>query len=172
MLITIKTHHVKVTKALKAHAEKKLQKLERFFDNIQEIVVDLDVEGVANENEQQTSRATIWASGTIIRATESSSDMYASIDVLMDKLEVQLKKHKEKLRNHKRGNIHHSTTQKNQRVVTSKGEERFIPKPMGVEDAVNILQSENLSFLMFRNLKERVCTVYPLGNNEIGLIES
>lgn len=174
MKIVIKTHHVSITKALKEYAETKIQKLDRFFDNIQEIVIDLDVSRTASESEQQMASATVHASGTIIRAEETSASLYSSIDILIDKLESQLKKHKEKLREHKRdasirkfqvGSIEKT-------VLTPKSDARYVAKPMDPEDAVAILEKEHLSFLAFRDMHERVCVIYPLGEGQFGLIET
>jgi len=96
MKITVKAHHATITKALREYAEKKIERLTRFFDQIQEIVIDLQIANVANENETHIASATVFASGTQLRAEESTKSMYASIDGLLDKLEVQLKKYKAK----------------------------------------------------------------------------
>ncbi len=173
MKMIIKAHSISITKALKAHAESKLQRLERFFDAIQEIVVDLDISGSSKDSEQHVASATIFASGTIIRAEEASSSMYASIDVLIDKLESQLKKHKEKLRDHKRSSVPRSSDTPSSKVVLSNATEpRYVAKPMDPEDAILILEKDNLSFLAFRDLHERVCVIYPLGGDQFGLIET
>ena len=56
MQITVRTHHVSITQALKEYVEKKMSKLERFFSNIQEIQIELDVVGTSAENERQVAR--------------------------------------------------------------------------------------------------------------------
>ena len=68
MKFNVKAHHVEITEALKEYAQKKMDKLERFFENIQEIVLDLNISDNSDENQRQIASATIFASGTIIRA--------------------------------------------------------------------------------------------------------
>ena len=62
------------------------------------IQVDLDIEPVANEEDRQIASATVFVPGSAIIAKESSKDLYASIDGMIDKLQRQLKKYKDKLR--------------------------------------------------------------------------
>lgn len=177
MNITVKAHQVEVTDALKGYAKKKVEKLEKFFDHIQSISVSLDVLHVSNDNETQVAAATILASGTIIRGKESSNDMYASIDLLYDKLEAQLVKYKEKLRDHKKQSTKTQLPEKKSTKVSkdySESVERhYVPKPIDPEDAVALLEDRKLDFIVFRNIKhEQVCVVYPLGSGEYGLIEA
>ncbi len=171
MNIIIKAKHVSVTTALKEYAEEKLSKLDKFFDHIQEIVIDLDVQAASKPTEQHTASATIHASGTRIHAEDTSKSMYASIDGLLDKLEVQLKKHKEKVRDHHRSDKDIESTRQ---VTTNKtSKERFIPKPMEIEEAGRICSEEHLNFLVFRNIEnERVCVIHPVKPGEFELIET
>ena len=147
------------------------------FDQIQEICIDLSIENSSNEAETQIATATVLASGAKIRGKETSANMYASIDILYDKLLIQLKRHKEKMRIKKRGfsaikqilplslDVEPPTKEKEPR--------RYVPKPMDTEDAAPILEDENLDFLVFRNLKERICVIYSdQDNTAYGLIET
>ena len=175
MNVIIRSHHVEITKALKEYAEKKMVKLEHFFDHIQKITVNLNVESSSAEEDRQVASAIINSSGAVITAKEASASMYSSIDMLLDKLAIQLKKYKEKLKNHKGRLPVYSAKSKinaDKRSVLDQHYERYIPKPMGPEDAAQILQDEKLSFLVFRNLKERVCVIYPSENGQYGIIET
>lgn len=97
MQINITGQQMDVTPALRDYIESKLQRLERHFDQITNIHVILSV-----EKERQKAEATISvARGELFADTEQES-MYAAIDNLMDKLDRQLKKHKEKLTDHHR----------------------------------------------------------------------
>lgn len=98
MQISITGHHIDVTQALKAYIENKFERLERHFDNMTNIHVILTV-----EKERQKAEATIHVSGGNLFADAQQDDMYAAIDSLVDKLDRQLKKHKEKHSNHHRG---------------------------------------------------------------------
>ena len=92
MNITVKTHHVDITDALKAYAEKKLAKVDKFFENIQDINIELNIEERSVPEKRQIAKGTLHASGITIRAEEAAIDMYASIDLLFEKVSVQLKK--------------------------------------------------------------------------------
>jgi putative sigma-54 modulation protein len=98
MQITITGQHIDITQALRAYIESKFARLERHFDNMTNIHVVLNV-----EKERQMAEATIHVSRGKLFANVEHSDMYAAIDGLVDKLDRQLKKHKEKLTDHHRG---------------------------------------------------------------------
>lgn len=178
MIITVKTHKLEHKESVKEYAEKKIEKLSRFFDHIQEIVIDLDVKQTAKEEDQHHASATIHASGTIIHADEQSSSLYASIDVLIDKLESQLKKHKEKLRDEHKRNVSHKHIKVSNTLTQfedrkPKKEPRFVKKPMTPEEAALIVEDERIPFLVFRNIEnESINVIYPQQNNEYGLIET
>ena len=93
MEFQITGHNIEVTPALRETVEKKLKKLEQLFDRINSIQVVLKVEKV-----QQIAEATLQLNGAEIHASAEDDDMYAALDLLLDKLSRKLKKHKEKLR--------------------------------------------------------------------------
>ena len=177
MNVIVRSHHVRITEALKEYAKKKINKLEQFFGHIQQISVNLQINSSSASLDQQEASAMILCSGAVIKATQISEDMYSSIDLLYDKLAIQLKKYKEKIKKHK-GNLPSNSyveapaSNKKDVKTVSKGVERYIPKPMGAEDAAEILSSEKLNFLVFRNLKEKICVIYRSDNDEFGLIET
>ena len=92
MQITITGHQLDVTEALREYINNKFAKLERHFDKITSIRVTLSVEKV-----KQKIDATLLIAGGEIIANAEHEDMYAAIDLLVDKLDRQLIKHKEKL---------------------------------------------------------------------------
>lgn len=95
MQITISGHHVEVTPALRDYVLAKFDRLQRHFDQITNTDVTLIVEKLV-----QKAEATVHVSGADIFANAESEDMYAAIDLLADKLDRQLIKHKEKNRRH------------------------------------------------------------------------
>jgi len=107
MQINITGHHVDITPALHAYVEEKLERLERHFDNITNAHVILEI-----EKDRQKAEATIHVSKGQVYADAEDANMYAAIDSLADKLDRQIKKHKEKLKDHHRGEGH-----KNQEAV-------------------------------------------------------
>lgn len=91
MQVTISGHHIDVTTALRDFINSKLEKLERHFDQITSIKVILSI-----EKQRQMADATIHIAGADVVANAAHDDMYAAIDLLTDKLDRQLIKHKEK----------------------------------------------------------------------------
>lgn len=97
MHIILSGHHVDITDALRNYVNDKMGRLERHFDNVTELHVVLSVEKL-----QQKAEATVLLSGNKLHADAIDADMYAAIDALVDKLDRQVKKHKEKLTDHHR----------------------------------------------------------------------
>lgn len=97
MQINLSGHHIDVTQALKDYVTSKFERLERHFDNVTNADVVLTVEKLA-----QKAEATVGYSGARLFADASHEDMYAAIDSLADKLDRQIRKHKEKRTDHHR----------------------------------------------------------------------
>ncbi|WP_369602569.1 ribosome-associated translation inhibitor RaiA [Hahella sp. SMD15-11] len=97
MQINISGHHLDLTDALKSYVNEKMERLERHFDQIIGIDVTLSV-----EKERQKAEANVRIRGNDLHAEAEDNDMYAAIDLLVDKLDRQLVKRKEKTvdRNH------------------------------------------------------------------------
>lgn len=98
MQINLTGHHMEITDSLRNYVNEKMGKLERHFDKVSNTHVILSV-----EKDTHKAEATVHMSGNDIFAEASENDMYASIDGLVDKLDRQVKKFKEKLKNH----LHH-----------------------------------------------------------------
>lgn len=98
MQLNITGHHVDVTDSMHDYVVNKLEKIERHFDNVTNVHVILSV-----EKQRQKAEATIHISGGNLFAESEHEDMYTAIDALSDKLDRQIKKHKEKLTDHHRG---------------------------------------------------------------------
>ena len=98
MQINVAGHHVDLTPALEEYVLNKLSRLERHVDGITKGDVILTV-----EKSSQKAEANIHISGADIHASADSADMYAAIDALVDKLDRQLIKHKEKKVNRHHG---------------------------------------------------------------------
>lgn len=95
MQINLTGHHIEITEPLREYVDHKFAKLERHFDHITNVHVILNVEKLI-----QKAEATVHLSGGEVFATSEHSDMYAAIDGLIDKLDRQVIKHKEKLKQH------------------------------------------------------------------------
>ena len=98
MQINITGHHVELTDAIRDYVNSKFEKLERHFDHITNVQVTLTV-----QNQRQEAEATVFISGGELFAKTESDVLYAAIDSLIDKLDRQIIKHKEKMQNRKQG---------------------------------------------------------------------
>jgi len=95
MQLSVTGHHIDVTPALRNYVGTKLRKLERHFEDMTDIHCILTVEKLIHRAE-----ATVHVNGGTIHADSAEADMYAAIDALVDKLDRQVKKHKEKITDH------------------------------------------------------------------------
>lgn len=95
MHLTVTGHHVEITDSLRAYVEKKLERIVRHFDQVIDVHCILTVEKLSHRAE-----ATLHVTGNSIHADATESSMYASIDLLADKLDRLVKKHKEKRTDH------------------------------------------------------------------------
>ena len=99
MQLSVSGHHIEVTDALRSYVDTKFERLERHYDHITNVHVVLGVEKLVHKAE-----ATVHISGAEIFADAGADDLYAAIDALVDKLDRQVVKHKEKLvERHHRG---------------------------------------------------------------------
>lgn len=100
MQINLTGHHVDITEALRGYVENKFERLERHFDHVINMHVILSVEKL-----RQRAEATIYVNGANLFAESVHEDMYAAIDGLIDKLDRQVIRHKEKKNNHRGGSL-------------------------------------------------------------------
>ena len=96
MQLNLSGHHLDITSSIRQHTSDKLTKIKHHFDNIINVNMILEV-----QKDLQKAEATIHVSGTDLFAKAESNDMYASIDKLINKLDSQIIKHKEKLHSHR-----------------------------------------------------------------------
>ncbi|MBR9727621.1 ribosome hibernation promoting factor [Shewanella intestini] len=95
MQINLTGHHIDITDSLRDFVNSKFSKLERHFDQINNVQVILNV-----DKQQHIAEAKISLNGSEVFATSQNNDMYTAIDSLMNKLDRQVIKHKEKLTKH------------------------------------------------------------------------
>jgi putative sigma-54 modulation protein len=178
MQVNITFRHLDSTEALKSHARDKVEHIQRYVDRPSEAHVVLYV-----ENLEHHADINLKAGPFLLRGRAKSPDMYASIDAAADKIERQLKKHKEKLKSHKaveRTNGHRAVDVRHQvfeperlpsdRVVKSSS---FQAKPMTLDEAVMQLELLDSNFFVFQNAKDHaINVVYRREDGNLGLIEA
>jgi putative sigma-54 modulation protein len=98
MQVNLTGHHVDITDSMRTYVDEKIAKLERHFDHVTNVHVILSVEKLNRKAE-----ATVHIAGADVFADSVHEDMYAAIDGLIDKLDRQVLRHKEKVKSH-RGN--------------------------------------------------------------------
>ena len=176
MEIIVKGIHLKVTTAIHDHAVKKLEKCEKFFNNIQKILVELEVLKIKNKDSAQVCKVTVYASGAIIRANESDPDMYVAIDRVVDKVEKQLRKHHDKLKNRKSGKKLSTVLQEKLGGVfgssnSIKKEKYRMDKPMDPMEALLQIRAAKQPFYIFQNkITKEVNVIYKRENGTFGLL--
>ncbi|WP_028551015.1 ribosome hibernation-promoting factor, HPF/YfiA family [Paenibacillus sp. UNC451MF] len=177
MKFNIRGERIEVTEALREYVEKKLSRLERYFEAppITEVHVTLSVvKGL------QAVEVTIPLTGVMLRAEDKSNDMYASIDQVIDKLERQIRKHKTKVNRKIRqeGGIRdilrvdspaQYEDEDDYELVRTK---QFMLKPMDIDEAILQMNMVGHSFFVFANSNtEQVNVVYKRNDGKYGLIE-
>lgn len=175
MKITVRGKNFELTNSLKNYVEDKVGKIEKYFnDAFIEAQVGLEV-----EKDRHIVEVTIMVDGLLLRGEESSGDMYASIDGVIEKLERQVRKHKtrigRKIREKKKEfnlqfvNGVSDTEEEEPRIVRTK---RFAIKPMPVEEAIMQMDLIGHDFFVFQNADtDEVNVVYKRKNGQYGLIE-
>jgi putative sigma-54 modulation protein len=185
MKYNIRGQRMEVTEALREYSEKKLSRLERYFEVPPESEVNVTLSVTKG---QQAVEVTIPLPGALLRAEEKREDMYASIDFVVDKLERQIRKHKTKINRNFRqpgsaralfkedpSNGHGvSTIERDEEddleLVRTK---RFNMKPMDVEEAILQMNLVGHNFYVFANTSTKdVSVVYRRNDGKYGLIES
>ncbi len=178
MQVNITFRHLEPTEALKSHARDKVEHIQKYIDRPSEAHVVLYV-----ENLEHKADINLKAGQFLLRGRAKSNDMYASIDAAAERIERQLKKHKEKLKNHKvveRANGHRAVAVTHEvfdaakapsdRVVKSS---KFQAKPMSLDEAVLQLDLLNSQFFVFQNPKDHsINIVYRRDDGKVGLIEA
>jgi putative sigma-54 modulation protein len=171
MNVLVRGRNVEVTNALKEYVEKRVGKLSKFLDDVNEATVIMTVEGDSHKVE-----VTVPYNGVILRGEEATGDMYSSIDLITDKLEKQIEKYKGKLARRRSSNgqkaavdVRAQDESDGPKVVKTK---RFAIKPMPVDEAVMQMNLLGHSFFVFSNAEtEQVNVVYKRKDGNYGLIE-
>ena len=172
MNLVISGKNIDITEGLRSAVEEKIGKLERYFTDTTEVHVTL-----STEKERQKIEVTIPMKGNMVRAEETSKDMYVSIDLVEEVIERQLRKYKNKFIDKDQTAAQFSKDfieeeaydEEEIQIIRSK---RFAMKPMDAEEACVQMELLGHNFFVFRNSEtEEVNVVYKRKGNTYGLIE-
>ena len=100
MNLTISGHHLEVTPALRTYVESKLDRITRHFDQVVDVKVLLSIENQTEKERRQKAECNIHDKGSDMFAECAHQDMYAAVDELVDKLDRQVVRHKDRLQSH------------------------------------------------------------------------
>jgi len=177
MQISTTFRHTEPSEALKRYAEEKLERIKKYIEEPITAQVFLTVEKI-----RHAADITIVAKGITIKASEETNDMYAALDAVVDKIERQLRRYKERIKAHKPASeaaertvlksivTAESIEQSNEPVVIRS--KTFSIKPMAVEEAVMQMDLLHKDFLVFTNaVNERINVIYRRRDGNYGLIE-
>ena len=173
MRFIISGKNIEVTEGIRSAVENKLSKLDKFFVEDTEIFVTLSV-----ERNRQKIEVTIPMKGQVVRAEQDSTDMYISIDLVVDIIERQIRRYKTKLMNQKLSGTEfkkeffesdEDIQDEDIKIIRSK---KFAIKPMDVEEACVQMELIGHTFFVFRNADTfEVNVVYKRKDGTFGLIE-
>ena len=187
MRITMTGRHMEMTDALRAYIENALQKLRTHFDR----VIDVDVI-LAVEKYRHIAEINLHANGIRIHGKESSSDMYASVDAVMEKLDKQIRKFKDRIRKHQPRSAKEQRNYEHRIIEMLPDEtavevdapmeiaplhrevkqEKVLLKSMTVDEAIMQLELVDDSFLVFLNADTHaVNIIYARDDSTYGVIE-
>ncbi len=100
MNLTISGHHLEVTPALRGYVTQKLDRIMRHFDQVVDVRVLLSVEKKKEKEGRQRAECNIHVKGNDLFAESASQDLYAAVDDLVDKLDRQVVRHKDRIQDH------------------------------------------------------------------------
>lgn len=188
MEISIVTHNVDLTSRLRDHVEKKTGRLDRYMPNLTDVRVDLSSQNTRSAVERQVAQITIRDNrGTILRAEERSSDMFAAVDAVVDKLYRRIKRYRGKKIQGRRsgGNANANdlsnveplpfleeaelTDEDDHSIVRRKS---FSLRPMISDEAIEQMELLGHSFYVFFNADEEAVNVlYKRRDGNYGLLQ-
>jgi putative sigma-54 modulation protein len=176
MQLQVKGRNLEVSDAIRRYAEQKLSKLERQLPDPR-VELELAVERNPSIAANQVAEATIWTKGPVLRAREASSDMHASIDQLVEKLERQVTRYRKQGRSRRRKEARANgpapdASAADEGAPTIVKTKHFPVTPLTPEDAIMQLELIGHDFFVFRNSDSgEVNVVYRRRDGQFGLIE-
>lgn len=176
MKYTIRGEKIEVTEAIKEYIIEKISKIDKYFDNPEEVTANVLVRV---KNREQKVEVTINTSLFQIRAEESHSDLYASIDLVSDKVERQIRKNKTKLKNrYDKAQISEmffdyesDEDEKEENLI--KKRKKIELKPMDEEEAILQMELLDHDFYVFKNIEtDTICAIYKRKDGYYGIMDT
>jgi putative sigma-54 modulation protein len=180
MELEILAHDMELTQRLRNYAEKKTTRLDRYLPNLTTVRVDLSEENTRSAVERQVAQITIRDErGTILRAEERNSDMFAAIDAVTDKIYRQIERYRGKQKSKIRGKAEEPEVEDALLAEDDDGasplivrRKQFALHPMSPEDAIDQMDLLGHDFYVFFNIDEEAINVlYRRHDGNFGLLQ-
>lgn len=173
MRLNITARGMELSDTQREHFEKKLDRLDRFFDDDVEATVR-----VRNEREKKIVEVTIPLNRDMLRAQESTDDLYASLDAVVEKLQGQIRKYRTRLEKRVRKGAYAKAEMEDKITIGAERQENrlvrtksFKVMPMSVEDAIASMEMLGHTFFVFLNDKtDSICVVYQRDDGNFGVL--
>lgn len=181
MEILIQAKKAAADPQIKAYAQAKLEKLARHFDHILEARMELGTEKNKSLENMKVAELTVHVSGrtgNILKAAQSATHMNEAVDLVIDKMDRQIRQHKEKLKDHRRAKPVATIAQPNPLpdAVRPNGVariKRFKMKPMSEDQARQEMEGLGHAFFLFLNEDSQELNVlYRRNDGSFGLVEA
>lgn len=182
--VRVNVHDMELTDRLEETVRRKVSKLDRYLDVLEEATVDLSfVESARDADDRQVAQITVRGKGVLLRAEERTSDMYASVDAVLDKISKQIRRYKGRRWNRRGDGRSVSDLQLEERFSEDEGDEvesriarrkRFMLTPMDVREAVeqmDLLGHEDF-FVYLDAETNNTHVLYRRRDGTLGLIET
>ena len=175
MKYNIRGEKVEITPAIKSYIEEKIGKLDKYFENADDITASIVVK---IRGKEQKMEITVPAMHFTLRSEESHDDLYAAIDLTVDKLERQIRKNKTKINSKIKKNViqnfeldlEDSFEDSDTEILKRK---KIDMKPMSEEEAILQMNMLGHSFFVFKNAENSsICIVYLRKDGNYGIIET
>ena len=179
MNLTVHGRNVGISDRVQNYVEKKVGRLEKYLPQIREARAELVRSETRAAQDRYTAQLTIWASGQILRAEESSEDLFASVDAIVDKMYRQIERFKGRRFKSKRRDaaaaaaaVELSATQVPDDLVRIVRTKQFVAEPMIPEEAVEQMELLGHDFFVFYNVDTRSLNiVYGRRDGNYGLLQ-
>ncbi len=175
MKVLIQAKKAAADSRMKAYAQAKLEKLTRHFDQILEARMELGTEKNKSLETMKVARLVVHVNGTILKAVQAADHVNEAVDLVIDKMDRQIRQHKERLRNRRKGKAAEA-----QAAVPSETRlngvakiKRFRLTPMSEEQARTEMRALGHAFFIFLNEdSQEVNLLYQRRDGTLGLVEA
>ena len=187
MQIVLKGKNIEITDWLHEYVEKKVDKLDRYMPEIQEVRVELSVEKTRSSQDRQVAQVTVRSNGLILRAEERTDDMFSAIDAVMDKMHRQIVRYKgkriDRWQGQRVGRGEPELPPLEEEVLEELAEEqeqerrivrvkRFAVSPMEEDEAIEQMELLGHDFFVFFNPNSgKLSVLYRRKDGNYGLLE-